>query len=361
MSSTKVKNIPSSISELDALWNLNLSNCPNITELNLNGTPPNQEQPSLVQPLNIPSSIKLFKLAQLTNLKVQECNSLKSLSGLPLSLEQLFATGCPSLQSVSFGGNYQRVFCNLPQQFNFLFDNCFNLNQDARDNSLAAFLMIIKVLAKQSAMQLKLHVIPRWYDEFPRLIYCLPGYEIFDKFENKSKNSSITVKLDSGTSITRFLCFALCVILDYNHFDEFGACSTYVYCEYQLKGIYGFQNFRRAWRSGKWGKRECDFQVHPIRISNDHVFVMFSNDMVHKDMEYEEASFDFKVTCSCYDDDDGDDDDDDYDDDDVADVHEERKVNECGVHVFYVDAYTFNVSDASCNINFSSEEGIMQS
>ncbi|OMP05524.1 hypothetical protein COLO4_08785 [Corchorus olitorius] len=70
------------------------------------------------------------------------------------------------------------------------------------------------------------------------------------------------------------------------------------------------------------------------------------DDMVHIDMNYKQASFDFKVACNYY-------------DDKLRYLKgEERKVEKCGVHVFYVDAESFTVSEATgSSINFSSEEG----
>ncbi|OMP05536.1 hypothetical protein COLO4_08784 [Corchorus olitorius] len=261
MSFTNVQNISSSILKLDALQYLHLCDCPNITELNLNMTPIEEE---------LSSSIP--RLQSLRKLHVSHCKSLKSLSGLPPWLSDINAEDCTSLERVSF------------------IDDVYQ-DEDS--------------YAKHLAKQLEKNKLDA-YDEFDDLydeeeldevlLYILPGSEISDKFENQSRNSSITVKLAGSVSGERFLCFALCLVLNYNksQFDynksQFDHYAT-VHCEYQLKGTDGFyqnfkKNFKRRWG---WNKDETESD------EGEYIFVLFKGNMVHRDMQYEESTFDFYV------------------------------------------------------------------
>ncbi|OMO75804.1 hypothetical protein COLO4_25864 [Corchorus olitorius] len=313
MSGTKIRNIPSSIVQLDAIEHINLSDCPNIIEF-------------LTPIEEVPSSIP--RLQRLTELNVSNCKSLKSLSELPSWLECLAAEDCTSLERVSFrDDNYQHEFVDdLLTLFGFA--NCFNLNQDAQENIIAASMIRILSMAKQSAEQFDVND----EDESNQVFCYLPGSEISDKFENWGRNSSVTVKLgSSNSSRRRFLCFALCLVLNFEHCPEFN--WLYIHSEYQLKGTDVWdQDFKRMWYQ-EWEK--------PIRVgcSNEHVFVLFRHDMVHKDMHYQEASFDFNVVGEYF--------------HNAEFCDEEKiKVEKCGVHVFYVDAESFSSVDES----FSSDD-----
>ncbi|OMP05520.1 hypothetical protein COLO4_08790 [Corchorus olitorius] len=112
-------------------------------------------------------------------------------------------------------------------------------------------------------------------------------------------------------------------------------------CKYQLKDTDGdvHHDFK-----GKWSIYHENSIL--TECSNEHVFVLFRDNMVHVDMNYKEASFGFEVICYHY-------------DDAKRRYHrkgEESKVERCGVHVFYVDAESFTVSNATSNINLSSDE-----
>ncbi|OMO52635.1 hypothetical protein CCACVL1_29159 [Corchorus capsularis] len=330
--STKIQSIPSSIVKLDALEYIDLSHCPNITELNLNIITPTEEVP-----------LSISGLQSLRALIVENCKSLKSLSELPPWLGVLDAGDCISLERVSFMDcDYQRELDSITH---FRFSNCFNLNLDALDNIIVAYPMIvIEYLAKQAAKQLtenKLDV----YDEesshefnsndrfFSRnkVLHYLPGSEIPNKFEHQCRNSSITVKFPFADS-RRFLCFSLCLVLDFEHFREYKCFSIHI--EYQLKGTCSsYQNFKREWDPIYNYKKAK-------RSSSEHVFILFRDDMVHRDM-HTEASFDFHVVATKYYTDKSDD---------------EMKVEKCGVHVFYINAESLTVSDVGSSISFNFDE-----
>ncbi|OMP03092.1 hypothetical protein COLO4_10633 [Corchorus olitorius] len=338
MRSTKIQSIPSSIVKLDALEYIDLSHCPNITELNLNIITPAEEVP-----------LSISGLQSLRALIVENCKSLKSLSELPPWLGVLDAGDCISLERVSFMDcDYQRELDSITH---FKFNNCFNLNLDALDNIIVAYPMIvIQYMAKQAAKQLTENKLDLYDEEeshefnsnvrffsHNKVLHYLPGSEIPNKFEHQCRNSSITVKFPS-TDSRRFLCFSLCLVLDFEHFREYNCFSIHI--EYRLKGTDGsYQNFKREWDP------IYDYKKAK-RSSSEHVFILFRDDMVHRDM-HTEASFDFHVVATKY-----------YTDKSDDEFHhgDEMKVEKCGVHVFYINAESLTVSDVVSSISFNFDE-----
>ncbi|OMP03093.1 hypothetical protein COLO4_10634 [Corchorus olitorius] len=291
---TKIQKVPSSILKLEELEHLILYDCPKLTELNLGMTCDLEEVPSSVSGLQ----------KGLRELNVRGCKSLKSLSMLPSSL-QLYAHGCTSLERVLFvdqGEHHSSADAN--------FSYCFNLNRDACNNIVEAYPMTqIQSIAKKSAKKLTKNrqLISKVCSNFP-------GCEIPDKFGNQSKNSSITVKLDSTTNTRKFLCFALSFVVDFDHFfkEKVDSYGNHIQVEYQLKGTDGSsQNFKREW--------DFHWEGGPIPVGcyDEHVFVLFRTDMVHRDMNYKETSFDFCLFGK-----------------NKTERVKEMKVEKCGVHVF---------------------------
>ncbi|OMP05568.1 hypothetical protein COLO4_08733 [Corchorus olitorius] len=230
---TRIEEVPSFICKLDALRKFNLSNCPNITELNLN-----------IEEEGVSS---IPRLQRLRELDVSNCKSLKSLSGLPPGLERLDASNCISLERVSFTDIYaslETVSFTDGEDFiyhEFAFQDCSTLNQEACGNVISAYLTShIQSSAKQLAKQLTEDKLDEWH-RFSSSYCYLPGSEISDKFENQSRNSSITVKLEGSATSQRFLCFALCLVLDTCNSDGVYSIKS----GYRLKGKDGvYQNFK---------------------------------------------------------------------------------------------------------------------
>ncbi|KAK8671940.1 hypothetical protein V6N13_038521 [Hibiscus sabdariffa] len=133
-----------------------------------------------------------------------------------------------------------------------------------------------------------------------RLFCCFPGNEVSTHvFDNVSTNYSLNLKIRSnggGGTGSRFLTFAICLVADLRGAQELLAFR----CSYQLTAA-----------------------IH--------------QDMITMDKDYEEASFQFYITSS----------------DGV-----EIEVEKCGVHVFYVDAESYIISDVMVsNQNFDSQQG----
>ncbi|XVF24043.1 hypothetical protein REPUB_Repub13aG0092600 [Reevesia pubescens] len=299
MSNSRVKKVSSNISKLDDLHYINLCHCLNITELNFG-----------------PSSYSSLKDLRLI---LDYCKSLKFLSGLPLHLECIWASDCTSLEKVSFTYQYISEFDHNGGGGFFMFCNCFKLNQDSIDNILANVMLRIGFKAKQMAdeyLRDKVHVSDNSHTEF----CCLSGNEILEKFEHQSMNSSIILKIGPNRgSGMRFLVFTLCCVVDFKQCDE---TEIELICEGRLKAKGGktYKNFESKFYFGEKSKT-----ILGGIADGENVYVLFNVDMVHYDMDYEEASFEFYfMTVESRGKSSG-------------TVMDDIKMEKCGVHVSYVE------------------------
>ncbi|KAK8515112.1 hypothetical protein V6N12_001272 [Hibiscus sabdariffa] len=269
---------------------------------------------------------KISNLSGAVNLKFLCCNQCESLVELPClnnltSLERLELSGCKNLRKIpnlSIATNLKILCCNqceslveFPCLVHFTahkevtllsFLNCFRLNQDSVHNIESNAMLQIQSLAES------------WASRDSRLgkkyLCCFPGSEISENdFEYQSVNSSLKLKIiPNSRSESRFLAFAICLVANLTCVNEALAFN----CEYQL-----------AVAGGEMFKDECRlyFDMHGS-ITGDHVFILFSEDMIRINHGYDEASF--KVN--------------------IENIHDGKeigvddiKVEKCGVHVFYVD------------------------
>ncbi|PPR87271.1 hypothetical protein GOBAR_AA33418 [Gossypium barbadense] len=305
MSGSRVKN--ASI-KMESLRDLNLSHCPivkfpeiprNLTKLNLSGTQIEEV------------SLSLDSL-------VDHCESLKLLSELPPYIRDLDSDGCTSLENVSFADHYLYALDSLEDEiivFDMSFYNCFSLNQESIDYIEAnAMLKFESLLKKQS-----------WTWEFPylqyRLFCCFPGNKISaNKFEHQSTSSSLVLKIaPNGSSGRRFLVFSICLVVDLTRCHHYDGSVQFI-CKYQLTAAGGgYKQFISEWSS--FIEDETGW-----KCMGDHVLILFSEGMVKKDKDYEEASFEFYIKNPYYKVEEGEVIEDEY-----------IKVDKCGVHVSYVD------------------------
>ncbi|TYH00546.1 hypothetical protein ES288_A10G286500v1 [Gossypium darwinii] len=293
MSGSRVKNI--SI-KTESLRDLDLSHCPmiefpkipeSLRELNLSGTQIKEAS--------------LDSLGNLYSLDLSHCESLKLLSELPPYIRYLESRGCTSLEKICV--------------FDMLFYNCFSLNQDSIDNIEAnAMLKFESLLKKQS-----------WTWEYPylqyRLFCCFPGNKISaNKFEHQSTSSSLVLKIaPNGSSGRRFLVFSICLVVDLTRCHHYSGSVQFI-CKYQLTAAGGgYKQFISEWSSFIEDETER-------KCMGDHVLILFSEDMVKKDKDYEEASFEFYIENPNYKVEEGEEIEDEY-----------IKVDKCGVHISYVD------------------------
>ncbi|OMO99488.1 Disease resistance protein [Corchorus capsularis] len=287
------------MTHLMSLKELDLSSCP-ITEFP--EIPTNLEELSLAgtQIEKVPSSIS--RLHSLASLDVSNCKSLKSLSELPPFLKVLNAEDCTSLERVTFTNHEYVPEFNHEALINFC--NCFNLNPDARDNIAAVSMIRIRSIAKRSAEKLLIKELDEDEWLFKRVLFHFHGPEVSNKFKNQ--NSRISLKLGSSTATTR-------------------------------KDV-GSRNFKRSWHC-YWSPLIRPNKANPLMPVSEHMFVLGGNAMVHRDMNYTEAIFHFRVGRRF-----------------GEEIGEEIQVENCGVHAFYVDGGSFTIMDVGSSIDFSSDE-----
>ncbi|MBA0813892.1 hypothetical protein Gohar_027710 [Gossypium harknessii] len=348
MSGSRVKNV--SIKMEAALRDLNLSHCPmtefpeiprSLRKLNLSGTQIKEVTLSLDSLNNLQMlkmscsciqklqcSIILFGLREIPTvdvsspilmsksiyrLQMDHCESLTLLSELPPYIPYLDAHGCTSLEKVSFT-NLDPLDDDVVDWFYMLFCNCFSLNQDSIDNIEANAMLKIGYLAEKQRLTWEYPYLPY------RLFCCFTGNKIStNMFEHQSTSSSLVLKIaPNGSSGSRFLVFSICLVADLTR------CHHHEYlkfiCEYQLTTASGgdYEKFTSQWSS-------CTDLETERKYMGDHVLILFSEDMVKKDEDYEGASFEFYIENPNYN----------VEGEEIEDEY--IKVEKCGVHVSYMD------------------------
>ncbi|MBA0637011.1 hypothetical protein Godav_024527 [Gossypium davidsonii] len=348
MSGSRVKNV--SIKMEAALRDLNLSHCPmtefpeiprSLRTLNLSGTQIKEVTLSLDSLNNLQMlkmscssiqklqcSIILFGLREIPTvdvsspilmsksiyrLQMDHCESLTLLSELPPYIPYLDAHGCTSLEKVSFT-NLDPLDDDVVDWFYMLFCNCFSLNQDSIDNIEANAMLKIGYLAEKQRLTWEYPYLPY------RLFCCFTGNKIStNMFEHQSTSSSLVLKIaPNGSSGSRFLVFSICLVADLTR------CHHHEYlkfiCEYQLTTASGgdYEKFTSQWSS-------CTDLETERKYMGDHVLILFSEDMVKKDEDYQGASFEFYIENPNYN----------VEGEEIEDEY--IKVEKCGVHVSYMD------------------------
>ncbi|XP_039038960.1 disease resistance protein TAO1-like [Hibiscus syriacus] len=289
---TEIQEVPDSIQHLVGLRKLSLSH-------------------SRVE--NLSSNIS--KLESLNVLELEECRRIKTLSELPRYLRCLNANYCRSLEKVSFTDHNSNSFFSLhdgddtprEEKVSMSFLNCFKLNQDSIKNIERNAVLQIQSLAQRWARR-------KGRGSFGNQFFCcFPGYEVpANEFEHRSVNPWLNLKIAAnGCSGSRFLAFALCFLANFWSADG----DVGFICEYQLTAASG-KKFMRESRVSWRGDRGYRYKAH--------VFIVFNKDMIIRDNDYEEASFEFYIKDQ---------------------LGRKYKAVEWGVHVFYVDAESYSISD----------------
>ncbi|KAE8669359.1 hypothetical protein F3Y22_tig00112249pilonHSYRG00353 [Hibiscus syriacus] len=292
---TEIQEVPDSIQHLVGLRKLSLSH-------------------SRVE--NLSSNIS--KLESLNVLELEECRRIKTLSELPRYLRCLNANYCRSLEKVSFTDHNSNSFFSLhdgddtprEEKVSMSFLNCFKLNQDSIKNIERNAVLQIQSLAQRWARR-------KGRGSFGNQFFCcFPGYEVpANEFEHRSVNPWLNLKIAAnGCSGSRFLAFALCFLANFWSADG----DVGFICEYQLTAASG-KKFMRESRVSWRGDRGYRYKAH--------VFIVFNKDMIIRDNDYEEASFEFYIKDQ---------------------LGRKYKAVEWGVHVFYVDAESYSISDVMC-------------
>ncbi|KAL4291165.1 hypothetical protein GQ457_14G025180 [Hibiscus cannabinus] len=268
--------------------------------------------------------LSLHPLSKLRVFVMCDCKSLKSVSGLPPNLMRLDASGCTSLEKVSFDRQILHSF-DLEEDCSMIFSECFCLNEESIGNIEANAMLKIQSLAEG------------WIHRKSSQVFgcCFPGNKMSaNRFEYWSMNSCLNFRLSSsGCSVRRFLVFSICLVPNLTHFYVVNVIK--LICKYQLAPASGNDG------GGGFEKFETEFYLYQS-YKSDHVWILCGKDMVREDNNYVEASFDFQIKHRRYGGD------------------EDIEVKECGVKVFYVDAENYTNTDvmrcSTSNQNFDSED-----
>ncbi|KAE8669355.1 hypothetical protein F3Y22_tig00112249pilonHSYRG00348 [Hibiscus syriacus] len=280
----------------------------------------------LVEPLELPNNI--------TELNLSHTVIKETLPELPRYLWFLDARNCTSLEKVSFTDDSFNPFHSLhdgdgaPRReiISMLFSNCRSLNQDSIKNIVANTMLQIHSLAQRWVRRKGISLGEyRW--DF--LFCCFPGNEVPEiVFYYRSMDYSFDLKITpNGFSGSRLLAFAVCLVADLTLTKR----NLEFICKYRLTTT-----------SGEKFASKCCVSVTLAKICNckgDHVFILFNQDMIIIDNDYEEASFELYIRNLAGD---------------------EFKVEKCGVNIFYMDAEGYTISDVmrwdKSNQNSDSQE-----
>ncbi|XP_022769585.1 TMV resistance protein N-like [Durio zibethinus] len=352
---TRLKSVPTSICKLKSLVSLGLCGCSNlecfpeiletkrlkylglsktaITELfstifrfvplkvlNLSGS-------DIVE---IPKSIK--QLSNLQYLYLSDCGNLESLPELPPCLHFLVAGNCRSLKRVSQWEHAHFMEAGtflLSGNSEFVFNNCFNLDGDAVNNIVANAQLIAQCTAQVFAMKSSEVAANNFYRYSNGFLSCFPGSKIPKTFKNRSKNSSITVKLGPACSSKRFLGFLLCIVVNFkgpHKFKHFGGSCQYLLTTERLDRL--DRDPLELTHHWNWNAPFCP------SFDSNHVILFGSgfgreiNESINN--HFDEASIEFYVTAQDFD----------------SNI-EHIIVQKCGVNVLYEDAVRSNDKEVS--------------
>lgn len=279
------------LSGLNMLTTLNMSNCSLLKLPDWLGSLSSLKTLELSGNLidEIPKSIK--KLNGLIELHISNCENLRSLPELPLSLGYLDVSGCTSLETV-WNPETKLVQClwddyHVTYHKEFLFCDCSKLDQNALKNITTE--SQIRILRTAIVSVLEPIDVSILFDENPFASICCPGNEILKWFNYQSEKSSMTIKLTPDWHENNFIGFALSAVVAFED-SYFEGEYIGLLCEYYFQTTYGesckfpysFQGFK-------------SFEPYEIfRIHNaDHVFMWYNYEDYHKYLDAVEVSFEF--------------------------------------------------------------------
>ncbi|KAL5540929.1 hypothetical protein UlMin_044905 [Ulmus minor] len=274
--------LPNKLCIMHSLQILELSNCSklyrlsslagltSLESLNLSGTSISR----------IPPSIK--RLSKLQILRVKYCKNLQSLTELPLVLEYLDASECPSLETLSNsekvlsrGAGCEDYHIEEKSVVSFLFFGCLKLDSN---NIMINFRF--RVLRKA------LRYEPGDYLVFVSFFVncCYPGSEVPNWFEYQFEGPSIKIKLPPQWNNTNFLGFVVCAVAagDYDPHPV----TLRLSCKFRL-----WKTNRGETDPFRWRFDDASIKYGVPTLNSPHIFMWFQYQMYGQDAE--EASFDF--------------------------------------------------------------------
>ena len=217
-----------SLSFLRSLVNLELRNC------NLQAVPNDIDRLHLLEKLNLsennfvclPQSI--IRLSKLKDMYIENCTSLRSLPQIPLSIGNIWANGCTSLETLP-----NQLKQESPFEPNVYLLNCFKLadNQRFSDKLLTLLSCYFQVLSLSLSLSLS-NIMTFMFQELcyadfsrtNRYELVVPGKKFPKFFTHQSEGASVTLKVPPNFGAK---CLAI------------GMCAAFEYLPSGLGGLFG--------------------------------------------------------------------------------------------------------------------------
>ncbi|XP_038719764.1 disease resistance-like protein DSC1 isoform X2 [Tripterygium wilfordii] len=164
----------------------------------------------------IPVAIK--QLTNLKNLILEDCRRLQSLPQLPKNVRFIYAASCISLETVASPlsmaarGDFGSYPDYMPFEFEFHFQNCWKLDQNARNSIVSE--------VESKLLHLKANHQESEVDTRPSKI-IFPGGDVPEWFNYKSRGSSLTVKLPTHWCNAELFCLVFCIVLECNDLPKY--------------------------------------------------------------------------------------------------------------------------------------------
>ncbi|KAL9318299.1 hypothetical protein ACSQ67_014816 [Phaseolus vulgaris] len=211
---THLESLPNSIVNLKLLSKLDCSGCPKLTEIPRHiGRLTSLMELSLRDSgiLNLPESIA--HLSSLKSLDLSDCRNLESIPQIPPFLKQLLVLDCPSIRRVMSNSLVRNLSNSKEGVFKFHFINSLRLDSGARAN-----------IEEDARLRMT-------DDAYRSVFFCFPGSAVPRWFHFRGKGHSVTINEDlSFCTDDRLTGFSLCVVfgvLDTN--DIKGRYSSFRY------------------------------------------------------------------------------------------------------------------------------------
>ncbi|CAH2046410.1 unnamed protein product [Thlaspi arvense] len=199
----------------------------------------------------------ISQLYRLKWLDLKNCENLRYLPTLPPNLEFFDAHGCERLESVANPLALRMMTEQI--RSTFLFTNCNNLEQDARDD--------ISSYAQWKCHRLALECYDRGVVSGASFNLCYPGFEVPSWFNHQAVGSVLEPKLQLRWCNNRLSGIALCAVVSF-HDNEYPIDTFSVKCRIQLEN-----------EEGPPISLDCDVGElrEPGKIESDHVFIGYAS------------------------------------------------------------------------------------
>ncbi|XP_031283109.1 disease resistance-like protein DSC1 [Pistacia vera] len=238
-------------------------------------------------------SLSLKPFSCLKSLDVSYCKRLQSILEFPspLHLTDFQAHDCLSLKTMPNSMNLAFT-ADWNSQQSFTFSNCFNLTEDAQRNILADAELRIQVMATNAQETASMEDYLEWYWPGASVSICFPGNEIPGWFSHQNVGSSVTMELPQHWSSSKFLGFALCVVVTFDDYHDYMNFNVECKCEFETN-------------DGDKHNIDCGLnglkaQYKSRSLSSDHVFLFFHERLYAILVQRDDQDHFFSVYQSCH-------------------------------------------------------------